>query len=141
MEKCSDELQMNTMMRHWSKFPGRPNSRLTSDGVRVTIGPKGVIRMNKHAWAAIGRPEAAELWFDRINQIIGIVPREPEIEDAFPLKDINKGTGKIIRASPFCTHNLIKMMRTGVFNKVEINTQRIMSLYLDSLSAVGRGSK
>ncbi len=128
-------------MRHWSKFPGRPNSRFTSNGIRVTIGPKDIIRFNKHAWAAIGNPEVAELWFDKINQIIGIVPSVPENEDAFPLQDINNCTGKIIRASPFCTHYLIRMMRTGVFNKVEIDNKRTMSLFLDSLSAVGRGSK
>ena len=49
--------------------------------------------------------------------------------------------GKVISASAFCTHFLIKMMRTALFNEIEIDADGIMSLSLDTISAVSRGAR
>ncbi len=129
------------MIRHWTEFPGRPHARYRSDGVRVTIARDGMIYMNKHAWEQLGRPKAVKMMFDKLNQIIGLVETDPRLPDAFPVKDKRKTTSKTVSASAFCTHFLIKMMRTGQFNRVEVDDDGVMNLYLDSLSAVGRGAR
>lgn len=129
------------MIKHWTKFPGRPHGRYRRDGVRVTLDSRGVIYMNEKAWNELGRPEAVEIMFDKTRRVIGLVPADSRLPEAFPVKD-KKGTrGKIISASAFCTHFLIKMMRTGLFNEVEVDEDGVMSLTLDSVSVVARGAR
>ena len=127
------------MIKHWTKFPGRPHSYRIRDGVRVTMGPGGVIYMNEKGWDLLGRPEAVETMFDKTRRMIGLQAADPAVPEAFPVKS-KKGTrGRIISASAFCTHFLIKTMRTALFNDVEVDADRVMSLSLDTISAVTRG--
>ncbi len=129
------------MIQHWTKFPGRPHGRFRRDGVRVTMDPRGVIYMNDKAWDLLGRPAAVEMMFDKGRRTIGLIPADPDLPEAFPVKP-KKGTrGKIISASAFCTHFLIKTMRTALFNEVEVDADGIMSLSLDTISAVTRGAR
>ena len=129
------------MMRHWTKFPGRPHGRFRSDGPRVTMGRDGTIYMNKFAWEDFGRPAAVAMMFDKPNRIIGLIPTDPQMSDAFPVKDKKKTSSKVISASAFCAHFLIKMMRTALFNRVEIDDDGIMNLYLDEITAITRGAR
>jgi hypothetical protein len=129
------------MIKHWTRFPGRPHGRFRRDGVRVTMGPKGVIYMNEKAWDELGRPEAVEMMYDKLRRTIGLIPSDPDVPEAFPVKDKPGTRGKVISASAFCTHFLIKMMRTGLFNEVEVDSDGVMSLSLDTISAVSRGAR
>jgi hypothetical protein len=129
------------MIKHWTKFPGRPHGRFRRDGVRVTMDPRGVIYMNEKAWDVLGRPEAVEMMFDKTRRTIGLAPSDPDVPEAFPVKP-KKGTrGRIVSASAFCTHFLIKVMRTALFNEVEVDADGVMSLSLDTISAVSRGAR
>jgi len=56
----------------WTRFPGRQFSRNIADGIRVTMGPDGVIYMNAAAWDAMGRPEAVEMMYDKPRRVIGL---------------------------------------------------------------------
>lgn len=129
------------MIKHWTKFPGRPHGRFRGDGVRVTMGPKGVIYMNSKAWELLGRARAVEMMFDKPRAVIGLIPANPDLPEAFPLKDKKGTSSKQIFASAFCTHFLIKLVRTGQFNEVEIDEDGVMTLALETISAVGRGAR
>ena len=59
----------------------------------------------------------------------------------FPVEDKIGTSSKQIFASAFCTHFLIKMMRTGQFNEVEVDADGIMTLALPTVSSVSRGAR
>ena len=123
------------MIKHWTKFPGRPHGRFRRDGVRVTIGPKGVIYMNSKAWKLLGQPRAVEMMFDKARAVIGLIPADPDLPEAFPVKDKNGTSSKQIFASAFCMHFLIKLARTGQFNEIEVDDDGVMTLALPTVSA------
>ena len=129
------------MIKHWTKFPGRPHGRFRRDGVRVTMTPRGVIYINEKAWNELRRPEAVEMMFDKTRRMIGLQAASPDVPEAFPVKPKIGTSGKIISASAFCTHFLIKVMRTALFNEVEVDADGVMSLSLDTISAVTRGAR
>ena len=127
--------------RKWTKFPGRQHSRIISDGMRVTMGPDGVIYMNLAAWEALREPEAVEMSFDIPNQVIGLEKCDPLYDSSFAVKSKAGSKGKIIHTSAFCHHFLIKMMRTALFNEVFVDADGIMQLHLKTVTAVGRGAR
>ena len=129
------------MIKHWTKFPGRPHARFKHDGFRVTMGRDGAMYMNEKAWDALGRPEAIEMMFDKTRRMIGLAAASVDLPEAFPVKPKKGASGKIISANAFCTHFLIKMMRTGLFNEIEVDADGIMSLSLETVSAVTRGAR
>ena len=107
----------------------------------TTMSPRGVIYMNHKAWLVLGRPAAIEMMFDKGRRTIGLRKANPDMIEAFPVKD-KKGTrSKVIMASAFCTHFLIKMMRTALFREADINEDGIMTLSLDTVAAVTRGAR
>lgn len=129
------------LVKHWTKFPGRPHGRYRSEGLRVTMSPKGELYINEKAWDALGRPAFVELMFDRGRRMIGLAAADPRFNpEAFPVIHKSGTKGKIIRASAFCTHFLIKMARTGLFNEVDVENG-VMTLALDTVSAVTRGAR
>ena len=125
----------------WTRFPGRQFSRNVTDGIRVTMGPDGVIYMNAAAWDALGRPEAVEMMFDKPRHVIGLRKCGPLTDGAFQVKAKSGSKGRVIHASAFCMHFLIKMGRTGLFNDVYIDHHDTMQLHLTTVSAVGRGAR
>ena len=129
------------MIKHWTKFPGRPHGRFERGGVRVTMSPRGVIYLNEKAWNLLGKPDAIEMMFDKTRRTIGLASTDPQVPEAFPVKPKKGMRGKIISASAFCTHFLIKVMRTALFNGVEVDADGVMSLSLDTISAVSRGAR
>ncbi len=142
MRDAISSVEHNTFpVKHWTKFPGRPHRRLAREGVRVTLSPKGVIYLNYEAWKALGCPDVVELMFDKPRNLIGIVRADPSNPSAFPVKDRKASRSKIILASAFCTHFRVKTMRTAQFNEIEVDKDGEMSLALQSVSAVTRGSR
>jgi hypothetical protein len=128
------------LIKHWTPFPGRPHGRYVSEGARVTLNPRGVIYMNERAWIALRRPEVVVMRFDKGLRLIGLKKTEPIEPTAFRVK--KHGTrGWIINATAFCKHFCIQTVRTGLFNNIETDDEGLMSLHLDSLSAVGKGAR
>ena len=128
-------------IKHWTRFGGRPNSYIKNDGLRVTLGPRGDIYMNVIAWQALGCPEAVELMFDQGRRVIGLKPVAAWQPNSFPVRHKRQTNGKIIHASPFFVHFAIRSLRTVVFNHAHIDEDGVMTLPLDSITAVTRGSK
>ncbi len=125
-------------LKYWTKFRGRPNSYIRSDGLRITINARGNIYMNDRGWETFGRPEAVELMFDVGRRVIGVKSVPAWQPGSFPVRHRKKG-GKMIHASPFCVHFALKPNCTAVFNQAHIDEGGILSLPIDSLTASGRG--
>lgn len=128
-------------VKRWTRFSGRPNSYLCSTDMRVTMGPRGDIYLNKIAWERMGQPEAVELMFDPGRGVIGIEVVDAWKEDSFPVRPKKRAHGKVIHASPFCVHWKLKPARTIVFNEAHIDEKGVLELPLSSITAVERGSK
>ena len=105
------------------------------------MGIRGEIYLNKIAWDALGCPEAVELMFDIGRGVIGIKPVDPWKPNSFPIRHKKGKSGKCIRASPFAVHFAIRPRRTILFNKAEIDEDGVMSLPLESITAVSLGSR
>ena len=130
------------MIKHWTKFPGRPHGRFRQDGVRVTINYKGNLYLNYKAWALLGHTRGVELMFDKQRSVIGLAPIDADRLEAFPVKDKSGTKGKLIHASAFCMHFGITLgRRTGQFNEIEMDNDGVMNLTLTTLSAVSRGAR
>src|SRR6478672_9467458 len=132
---------MNLFKAQWTRFPGRPHGRYRSSDIRVTIDPHHVIYLNERAWEALGRAVAVEMMFDKVRRVIALVPSDLSVPEAFPLKDHKAGRGRKINAAAFCSHFCLKMMRTGHFNEVDVDSDGIMTLSLSTISAISRGAR
>ncbi len=129
-----------TTIKLWTKFNGKPNSSIRSEGIRVTMGTRGEIYLNKVAWEAMDKPEAVELMFDFPRAVIGLKKVDPWIEDTFPVRSPKNATGKVIRANPFAVHHGIKPSRTVIFNKAHMD-EGVLSLPLQAVTAINGGSR
>lgn len=128
------------MIKHWTKFEGRPYGA-ARDEARVTLGPKKVIMLNRIAYEALGTPQAVELMFDETQKIIGLKPAELRRANAFPLK-VKKGSQhRLIFAGAFCTHFGIRVDRTVLFNEIDIDNEGVMTLEVAKAVNVGRGAR
>lgn len=70
----------------------------------VTIQRRGLISMNRSAYALIGDPEAIELLFDREERIVGLRPAELTDPNAYPVRPQGSGdTGPLLIAGQMFT--------------------------------------
>ena len=120
------------------EFQGSPN-RVERDVPRVTLNDRGVMRLNKLAWEALGSPSAVKLFFDENELVIALKPDDLRRRNAFPLTPKDRGRNRIIHTRPFCKHHKIRIERTVLFHDVEIDNEGTMLLWLDKTTAVGRG--
>lgn len=128
-------------LKHWTGFRGKPNSYIRSEVPRVTLGPRGDIYLNSKAWEALGSPEAVELLYDHGRRVVGLKPIDPWEQYSFPVRAKRRSNGKVIHASPFFVDINIRLKRTVIFNRAHMEDDGIMELPIDSITAVGRGSK
>lgn len=129
-----------TTIKNWTEFTGKPNNTIRSQGLRVTMGKRGEIYLNRIAWEALGEPEAVKLMFDFRRAVIGIQKVDPWIENTFPVYAPKNSPGRIIRANPFAVHHQIKPSRTVIFNKAYMD-EGVLTLPIRAITAVGLGSR
>lgn len=108
--------------------------------MRVTLGSRGQIVFNSHAFGALGRPAAVELLMDRSRGMIGIKPTDIRRANAFPVGSVG-GKYKIIRAAAFCQHHRIQRSGTLLFQDVQVEQGNIMALDLRTAVNVTRGAR
>lgn len=60
----------------------------------VTIQRRGLLSINRSAWAELGEPEAVELLFDRESQVIGLRPVDVKSPNAYPVRPQVAGSDK-----------------------------------------------
>lgn len=98
-------MQTGAVERNWHEFRNdRPRS---TNGLYVSINERGIILLNRRAYAELGRPEAVSLLFDDEHLTIGLRPCEPFLDTAFPVQPRGASGNMLVRALPFVkTHNL-----------------------------------
>lgn len=125
--------------RNWVEFLGKPN-RVDRDALRVTLNRKGIFLVNKAAFEALGEPEAVKLFHDERNNAVGIIKCEVEPENAFPVKQKDKYSNRVICASPACRDFGIRVEKTIAFNGIEFDHNGVMSLDIDKATVIGRAA-
>ena len=123
--------------RNWVEFLGKPN-RLNRDVLRVTLNRKGILLMNKAAFEALGEPEAVKLFHDERNNAVGIAKTDAELDNAFPVKQKDKYSNRLVCASPACVNFGIRVEKTIVFNGIDFDHNGVMSLDFDKATVIGR---
>lgn len=123
--------------RNWVEFLGKPN-RVNRDALRVTLNWKGIFLLNRAAFEALGEPEYVKLFHDERNKAVGIAKTDAEFENAFPVKQKDKYSNRIICASPACRDFGIRVDKTIAFNGIEFDHDGVMSLDLDKATVIGR---
>ncbi len=97
--------------------------------------------LNRMAYEAIGRPMAVELLFDLMSGRIGIKPIRPDAPNAFPVKNVLRGTYRRINAAPFCLHFDLKVDKTLMFLAPFVEPDGVLELDLAKTMPVTRGSR
>ena len=130
-----------TAKRRWEVYPGFPN-RVGRDGPRVTLNPRKVFLLNQSAYDAMGGPAAVELRYDGDTRTIGLAPKDPRHQNAFPIKsklNSRKYNYRIIHAAPFCKHYGIDPRSTVLFIDIDMDDEGTLMLELSTAVTVGRG--
>lgn len=133
------------MIRHWTIYQGRPNSTDRSRP-RVTLSRTKVFLLNKAAYEAMGAPAAVELRFDEGTRTIGLTPKDPRNQNAFPIKPKSGRSTKnynyrVIHAAPFCRHFDIRPDSTVLFAEIDMDNEGTLLLEMNKAVKVGRGSR
>jgi len=123
--------------RNWVEFLGKPN-RVDRSALHVTLNRKGIFLINKAAFEALGEPEAVKLFHDERNNAVGMIKCEVEPENAFPVKQKDKYSNRVICASPACRDFRIRVEKTISFNGIEFDHDGVMSLDFDKATVIGR---
>ncbi|MEP6947569.1 MAG: hypothetical protein ABJA02_16740 [Acidobacteriota bacterium] len=116
------------MVFRWEQFKGGP-SKARGTEIRVTIGQKNAIYLNRVAYREFGEPPAVLLFFERNENLIGLVPAKLENKEAFPIK-VNGGSTFMIPAAPFCRHFGIRVRGTERFEEPFIDDDGVFRLDL-----------
>ena len=117
----------------------------TTQGVRVghyvSINENGVIVINRFTFEALNWPEAAFVFYDRVNSSLGIQDADPRAEDSYPIKPNGKDGAKQIRAGHAANQFNIHMTGTMRFLNPHIDDRGILVLDLRNVAPVTNGRK
>jgi hypothetical protein len=104
--------------RNWKEF--RNEKPRSVNGLYVSINERGIILLNRRAYAELGSPEAVSLLYDEENSSIGLLPVDPWLDISFPVQPRGVSGNQLIRALPFIKANKIKINYTVKFLQPEI---------------------
>lgn len=102
------------MMKQWELFEKIPAGR-TARVMRVSLNQRGIFSFNQKALDALDEPEAVELYFDKINKLIGVKPSKLDSKYSYPVKQQGTAKSWVVRASAFLTYYNIKITGTMMF--------------------------
>ena len=124
------------MVRQWEEFLIGPRDPATD--LHVTLNRKGEFLIGARTFERLGKPDAAVLLFDKMNDTIGIMPAHSRVANAYPLKRRSQNGHRLLSAYRFCRHHGISVSRRVVFNDVTIDTEGILELNLRTTTAIGK---
>ncbi len=104
----------------------------------VTMNRKGSIVLSRKTHKNINEPEAAQLFFDTVNNRIGIKPAPPNARNAFPLAKYGSHGGRMIRALRLMIEFGIELPQTIKFQDITIDKDGILILDLRTADVVKR---
>lgn len=102
------------MIKQWELFERSHTSRVAKT-MRVSLNERGGFALNQKVFEELKQPKTVQLFFDKINKLIGIHACEPEDEHAYDVKQQGKSKSYLIRAMSFCSNYSIKVTGTMVF--------------------------
>lgn len=113
-----------------------------SRSMRVSLNKRGIFSLNQKAFDDLKQPEAVELYFDKVNNLIGIQPCAPDAEYAYAVKQQGKHKSWLIRALAFLTFYKISVTGTILFTDPKLNENNgMVILPLDTATAIKKKSK
>ena len=96
-------------------------------GIYVTMNPKGQIAMNKATYEMLDKPEAFLIFFDEVNNRIGLQPTSPSTKNAFRVCSYSRN-GIKVRAYRLIREYRIDLPQTILFPDAEINEDGFLVL-------------
>lgn len=102
------------MIKQWELFEKVSAGRVARN-MRVSLNERGSISLNQKAFDELKEPVEAELYFDKINKLIGIKPVLEHTAYSYPVRKQGENRSYIIRAMSFLTYYNIKITGTVLF--------------------------
>lgn len=136
-------MHTNEENRRWQTFQGGPNTNKHDGRARVTLDPRGRVRMNEKAYEIFGSPEAVEFHFEPETATIGLTHRDPQASNAFPVQtpaNWPKYRYRQIAAAPFCRFFDITPERTMLFPNPRVTPTGKMLLEITTAVPIGKAS-
>lgn len=125
--------------RNWEEYTLGPNAA-GANRAYVTINARCVILLNKKAYADLGSPAYASLFYDADNQTIGILPASSTARRPFPFK--KNSTSYLLNTKSFCRHHDIIPASAVSFVEARIDNDGILCLNLNEVvPVVSKGKK
>jgi len=104
----------------------------------VTMNKKGYITMSRITHERTGAPPAYLIWFDEVNNRIGLKPTQPSIKNAFRTCPSGRHGGKLLRAFRAMQKIGLTLNETIQFHDAEVNEEGILILDLRSAKVSNR---
>ena len=96
----------------------------------VTMNRKGYIAMNRRTYEKLDEPKAFNLFFDTVNNRIGLKPTALAARNAFPVAKHGRHGGRMVRAYRMMQEFGIDLPETIQFRDVEIDQDEMLILDL-----------
>ncbi len=136
-------MHANDENRRWQTFQGSPNRNKHDGRPRVTLDPRGRVRMNEKAYEIFGSPEAVELHFEPETATIALPAATRTLTTRSRSKtpaNWPKYRYRQIAAAPFCRFFDITPERTMLFPNPRVTPTGKMLLEITTAVPIGKSS-
>ena len=117
------------MRPDWREVP-RGDVRTMWAGFYVTLNPKGSIAMSKLTWQKMGEPKAFQVFFDTVNNRIGLKPAALTARNAYRVCKNSKYGGKRILCGRLMKEFRIDLPMTVQFHDADTDDDGVLILDL-----------
>ena len=129
------------MIRQWDVFKADIKSGKRYEPL-VTLQMKGLLGFNPAAYELLGRPDAVELMFDKLNGSIGIKAVQADSPHAVTVRRANSSDSRAVSAATFCVYYGIRYENSLRFRNIRLDHEGILVLDLrDAREVVKRTSR
>jgi hypothetical protein len=116
------------MKANWEELP-KDNTPSWTAGIYVTMNPKGNIAMSRVTYEMLDEPAAFVIYFDKINNRIGLKPAALSTKNAYRAC-VYSGKGKVVFAHRLVRKYRIDLPQTVRFYDADIDEDGILVLDL-----------
>lgn len=128
------------MIKQWELFERKSTGRVAKT-MRVSLNERGGFAFNQKVYDDLKQPKAIEMYFDKINKLVGIKSCDPEADHAYEMKQQGKTKSYLVRAMAFCTIYSIKVTGTMVFVEPTIEDDYLVLDLKNAVPVPARKSK
>jgi hypothetical protein len=128
------------MIKQFELFE-RMSAGRQSNVMRVSLNQRGTFSLNQKAFDDLGKPDAVELFFDKINKLIGMRPCSPQLKHAYPARRQGKNRSYLVRAMSFCNYYNIKIVGTVIFTEPEVEDGMLILALANATQVAQRKAK